>query len=231
MTNAMIITGPVVLVRLKLTTSWASPSQPNSPDDRTADQAIMDLWSSTQHQVDVQLRHEDAKAELTSICRTALRSADVQVTQLTLRPGSLEVLALLTTTAMVVNEFGAIMQGIREILRLIPEPVTRFVRDLAGRSLPPVEVTVTETPRAEMHSGMLSATPATAPPSHGTSRRRGRRRGSRPERPAVPPTAVATVSDAPVLSGPRLTTYLLASHAVLTLVLIASVVYLTLARS
>jgi hypothetical protein len=152
---------------------------------------------------------EQLRAELTGDCQAELKLRDVAATQLTFERGSIEILLLIAATAKIVQDYGAIAQGLREIAKLVPDRVKDFVERWARSSLfdQSVEMEYVET-RVEMQGGLLTPTMGRAAEAPPAAENRFRDQ--------------ATAISQPPRADGRLITYLITSHAILTLVLIAA---------
>jgi hypothetical protein len=89
---------------------------------------------------------EELKGELAAEAIAAFRSADRTVTRLTFRPGSIEVVAVVATTAKVISDFGSIAAGLRALRDSVPGRVREWLNYHATRILGrPVRMTVPPT--------------------------------------------------------------------------------------
>ena len=144
---------------------------------------------------------------------------------------------------MVIKEFGSIAQGLREISRLVPDRLRTFLARAATRVFgAAAEMHMDGDPAIEIRGALLGAMevePGTSAAPEARTRERAPRGA---EVQAVPPPAeeasslpsalVTAVTDrAGSRADARLVTYLLASHAVLTLAIIAAAVVLLIELS
>ncbi|MEU4690705.1 hypothetical protein [Actinoplanes sp. NPDC023714] len=246
MPDELTITGPIVLIRMRAlvlqraTRVPATPAQEGLVVAATGGGTAEGMaWTAEEFA----LERANVKAELTGICRQALGSGDVEVSELTVRSGSLEVVIVIAATIKLVQDFGSLAQGIREISRLVPGPVARYVRNVSSAALGSGFTAEMGPARVEMQEGMLSA--RQMPPSRTGNRRRRdrpptRRSAAEPERAArekaeperaereraererAEPGRAEPERAGTLEPGSRLLAYLLISHALLTIALIAT---------
>ena len=140
---------------------------------------------------------DDLKDQLTVEAQAAFESPEVHVSAIRFERGSVEVLLILSAAATVVKDFGSIMQGLREMARIVPEPLKRHI----GRRVndPRVDFEFTREPATELRSGFLGAAESDE---------------WRPARPQPQSASEPAPEEHP--RGRWLTAYLLLSHAVLT---------------
>ncbi|MBG0568012.1 hypothetical protein [Actinoplanes aureus] len=236
MPGELSITGPIVAIRIDAAVRTLPDRTPLTDDQevRVIVAARGEPGADTKVPSGEFVRaRENAKAELTGICRNAFGTDEVEVTQLTLQQGTLEVFILVAVAVKLVQDFGSLAQGIREIARLVPEPVTRYVRAVSTYALGPQTTVTTGEPRVEMQAGLLSAHQSPTNPAAPRARA-GRRRGRAAQPPAdeqAQQAQSAHASTTPPEPERRLVAYLLISHALLTVALVATALILVAWRS
>src|SRR4051794_34477988 len=154
---------------------------------------------------------ETLQHQLTAEVQRHLGSVDVVVSQVQFSAGSIEVLALIATTAKVVKELGDITGGLQTLRDAVPQRVRAWLTDAAQRVFArPMIVDTSDAAAVEMGEAWFSAQ---LRPDHAD------RADTQPQRPDVRAEAGRHDDQA-------LTRSLVISHAILTLALVAAVVIL-----
>ncbi len=99
----------------------------------------------------------DVRRELTEHAQSLLGTTDVAISRLEVRTGSLEVLVVVSAVVTVTKDFGAVMQGLRELQAFVPERVAALVRRRMKQARGESVVTAVSSVAVELGPGLLYA--------------------------------------------------------------------------
>ena len=181
---------------------------------------------------------EDLKEELSAEAQRVFGSSDITRVRNQVSAW-LACVALITATATVVKEFGSIAQGLREMSRLVPDRLRIFLGRAMARTFgSAADMHLNEDPSIEMRGALLSATelergttPVAGQEAQPSAAAPGRQAETESSSSGAAASSPSTASAPVARRGPpradtRLITYLLVSHALLTVTLIAAAVVL-----
>ena len=173
---------------------------------------------------------ETLKGEFTAEAQRHLGSADIVVSDLRFERGSLEVFLLIAATAKVVKDFNDIAAGLESLSRLVPGRLRGWLsshgRRVLGRE---IAIDMADVAAIEMGgallAGQLPSSTVEGSMSPSPPRADDQAPADQRQNPAVDERSPLLIGASPDRS---LTAYLMISHAVLTVALIAAVVVLAI---